>query len=218
MIRVLLPSLLLTLATVLAPCPADEPARNAWWPQFRGPNGSGIASDGDYPIEFDKSKNLLWKVAVPAGVSSPCVWNDKVFLTAYKKGRKKLQTICIDRDSGEILWRIDAPAEEIEKVHSASNPASATPVTDGQRVYVYFGSYGLECYDFEGNRLWTKPLGMAQNRWGMGTSPILAGELLILSCDQGGRSFGGVNDVQGAISFSYRAQIGGAGMTVYARR
>ena len=202
MIRVLPLSLVVTLAAVLVPCSvADEPVSSAWWPQFRGPNGSGIAAEGDYPIEFDKNKNMLWQVALPSGVSSPCIWNDKIFLTASLKGQKKLRTICIARDSGKILWRVDAPAEEIEKVHSASSPASATPVTDGERVYVYFGSYGLECYDFDGNRLWTKPLGMAQNRWGMGTSPILAGSLLILACDQGGNVPFGVNRVQGAKSY-----------------
>ena len=192
---------LVTLATLLVPCSADEPPQNLWWPQFRGPNGSGIAAEGDYPTEFDENKNLLWKVAVPSGVSSPCVWNDRIFLTAYDKKRKQLETLCRSRTSGELLWRIDAPTEEIEKVHAASSPASATPVTDGERVYVYFGSCGLECYDFDGNRWWSKSLETAQNRWGMGTSPILAHGLLILACDQGGDSPFGVNRVQGATSY-----------------
>src|SRR5262249_42132729 len=118
----------------------------------------------------------------PPGHSSPCVWDDRIFLTAFVRENKKLETICVDRKSGKILWRHEAPADKIEKVHQISTPASSTPVTDGKAVYVYFGSYGLLAYDFGGAVVWQKPLPMAKilMDFGTGTSPILAGDRLIL--------------------------------------
>ena len=99
--------------------------------------------------------------------------------------RVKLETLCIDGKTGKVIWRRDAPTEEIEKVHPANSPASATPATDGERVYVYFGSFGLLCYDLSGKLVWSRPLGLARNRWGMGTSPILTNGSVILACEQG---------------------------------
>ena len=145
-IRIFLVSLL-PLVVMGASVAGDE----ARWPQFRGPNGSGIALDSKkLPVEFGTDKNILWKTPLPSGHSSPCVWDDRIFLTGFDKASKKLETLCLDRSSGQILWRRTAPAEKIEKVHERSSPAAPRPVTDGQRVYVYFGSYGLLCYDFEG--------------------------------------------------------------------
>lgn len=152
------------------------------WPQFRGPNGAGIAEDARPPIYFGAETNLLWKTALPPGHSSPIVWDQRIFLTAFDRETKKLETICLDRGTGKVLWRRDAPAEQIEKVHTISNPAASTPVTDGQSVYVYFGSFGLIAYDFSGSVRWQKPLPAAKTRFnhGTGTSPILAGDALIL--------------------------------------
>lgn len=152
------------------------------WPQFRGPNGAGVAEDARPPIHFGAETNLLWKTALPAGHSSPCVWDARLFLTAFDRERKKLEAICLDRGTGKVLWRRDAPAETIEKVHTISNPAAPTPTTDGQTVFVYFGSFGLLAYDFDGGVRWQKPLPVPKTRFdhGTGTSPILAGDSLIL--------------------------------------
>ena len=153
------------------------------WPQFRGPGGSGVATaDQPPPVAFGAEKNLLWKTALPTGHSSPCVWGDRIFLTAYDPARTKLETICIDRRSGKILWRRDAAADRIEKCHDIGSPASSTPATDGKSVFVYFGSYGLLAYDFEGAVLWQKPLPIAKTfmGFGSGTSPILADDRLIV--------------------------------------
>ena len=152
------------------------------WPQFRGPNGSGIAEDARPPIHFGAESNLLWKTPLPPGHSSPCVWSDRIFLTAFDREAKKLETLCLDRSTGKILWRQAAPAEKIEKVNRINNPAASTPATDGESVYVYFGSFGLIAYDFEGRVRWQKPLPVAKTRFGhgTGTSPILVHDRLIV--------------------------------------
>jgi outer membrane protein assembly factor BamB len=152
------------------------------WPQFRGPNGQGVAESEKPPVSFGPTTNLLWKTALPSGHSSPSIWEERIFVTAFDKETKKLETICLDRKTGKVLWRRSAPAERIEKVHEIGSPANSTPVTDGKNVYVYFGSYGLIAYDFEGAVVWQKPLPMAKIMmdFGTGTSPILTGDRLIL--------------------------------------
>ena len=152
------------------------------WTQFRGPNASGIADDqADVPVEFGPEKNVLWTTELPPGASSPCIWDDRIFLTGFEKTAKKLEVICIDRSEGKVLWRRDVKAKEIEKVHGSSTPASATMATDGERVYAYFGSRGLLCYDFEGNPLWSIEMPVAKTRNGSGTSPIVVGDVVLLN-------------------------------------
>ncbi|MCP4712681.1 MAG: PQQ-binding-like beta-propeller repeat protein [Planctomycetes bacterium] len=107
-------------------------------------------------------------------------------MTGYANFR--LETFCIQRSTGEILWRKAAPANRIEKVHQVGSPASSTCCTDGERVYVYFGSYGLICYDFTGKQLWQRPMLMPENLYGSASSPILAGGKLIFLDDQELRS------------------------------
>jgi outer membrane protein assembly factor BamB len=164
---------------------AQEPKSNVpSWPQFRGPGGSGVAPDGaKLPVEFGPTKNLVWKLGLPPGASSPCICGDRMFLTSCKKKEKKLETICIDRLKGGIIWRRSAPVDELEQVHQISSPAVATPATDGEAVYVYFGSYGLLCYDFEGNERWKHPLPKPKAMFGTASSPIVVGELVILNSD-----------------------------------
>ena len=152
------------------------------WPQFRGPNCAGVAEGEKPPIEFGPGTNLLWKVAVPAGVSSPCIWADRIFLTALEDN--KLITLGIDRRDGKVLWRKAAPAEKIESAHAQGSPASGTPCTDGKGVYSYFGSYGLLAYDFDGRELWRKPLPIGTVINGSGTSPAIIRDRLIVVCDQ----------------------------------
>jgi outer membrane protein assembly factor BamB len=163
------------------PAPAQEARPEALWPQFRGPNASGVAPDGmTLPERFGPTDHVAWKTPLPAGHSSPCVWGNHIFLTGYDVDQKRLETLALDRSTGQIRWRRPAPAVAIEKVHQISTPAVSTPVTDGERVYVYFGSFGLLCYDVAGAELWKVPLPVPQTRFGSGTSPVLAGDLLIL--------------------------------------
>ncbi len=170
---------LMAVAAIL-PLPAQERAN---WPQFRGENAAGLAAGGAPPVEFGPSRRLLWKQAVPSGRSSPAIWGDRIFLTAFDKDSNRLELLCLDRTLGHILWRRAAAAEKIEKVHPVSSPATATPAVDGERVYAYFASYGLLAFHLDGKPAWTVPLPPPQTRFGSGTSPVVAGELVMLNRD-----------------------------------
>ncbi len=157
---------------------ANEPV----WPQFRGPGGLGIAPDDQvYPTKLDVSRNLLWKTEVPKGHSSPCIWGDRIFITA--RSGKNLETICIDRGNGTIKWRKAVEPETMEKISGTNSHASPMPVCDGKRVYVYFGSFGLIAYDVDGNEVWKKPLPVPKIQHGSAASPILADKMVIINCD-----------------------------------
>src|SRR5262245_48413944 len=112
------------------------------WPQFRGPNGSGVALDAKPPVHFGPGRNMLWSIELPSGYSSPCVWGQRIFLTSFDG--EKLETLCLNRRDGKLLWRQTAPARQIEAFNKREGtPAAGTPATDGTRVFVYFGSCGL---------------------------------------------------------------------------
>jgi len=163
-----------------APAAAQDASNT--WPQFRGPHASGIASaDAKPPSEFGPAKNQLWKTALPVGHSSPAIWGNRIFLTAVDTGKKTLDTIAIDRTTGGIVWRQQVPVKEFERLHVLGNAATATPAVDGERVYVYFGSYGVIAYDFDGHQVWHLEMPVVQNNFGSGTSPVVAGELVILN-------------------------------------
>lgn len=174
----------LIIALTLTDSVKTKAAQELGWPQFRGPNASGLATEGQNPpVNFGPEQNVSWKTPVLLGHSSPCIWTDHIFLTGYDKDKKELRVLCVDRTDGKIRWSQVVPVEKIERTHSLNTPASATAATDGQRVYVYFGSCGLICYDFEGNQQWKVPLPMAGTRYGHSTSPIVSGNLVILNRD-----------------------------------
>ena len=158
----------------------DKGGSKAWWPQFRGPNSSGIGT-GAPPIQFGPSQKVLWKVPIGPGLSSPVVWNGRIFLTEFDAAKKQLATVCIDQRSGKTVWRRTVAPATIEKVHEISSPAGSTPVTDGERLYVYFGSYGLIAYDRDGNTAWERRFANPENPYGAVASPLVAGDLLILN-------------------------------------
>ena len=141
------------------------------------------AADAAPPVEFGPSNRLLWKTPLPPGHSSPVVWGERIFLTSFDAGTKRLELICIGAKTGAILWRRAAPATAIEPTHEMSNPATAFPALDGERVYGYFSSYGLMAFSHSGDAQWMLPLAMPKTVHGSGASPILAGELLILNHD-----------------------------------
>lgn len=117
-------------------------------------------------------------------MSSPVVWGDRIFLTALDAGR--LEVHCYGSKDGRLLWKRAVPADKLEEYHSTEgSPAASSCVTDGQRVVSYFGSFGLICHDFSGKELWRHPLPLAKTAGGFGTgsSPTLAGSLVILNRD-----------------------------------
>jgi outer membrane protein assembly factor BamB len=184
--RPTLPVLFISIALTLTAQAANGPAT---WPQFRGPNGSGVASLDNPPVEFSAQSNVLWHVPIPRGASSPCIWEDRLLLTAFENG--KLETLCLRGNDGQLLWRKAAPSDTIETFYAAEgSPAAATPVSDGRRVYVYFGSCGVLCYDLDGAEQWRHLLPTIQSfgGFGSGSSPVLADGLLILNRDQVGAS------------------------------
>jgi outer membrane protein assembly factor BamB len=189
--------------------PVGAAAEPSWWPQFRGPNGCGVShEDRRLPVQFAPSKNVVWKTALPPGHSSPCVWGNRIFVTCFEESQRQLETVCLDRDSGKVLWRRTAPAAKIEKVHPIGNPAAATPATDGQRVYVYFGSFGLLCYDFDGQVQWQKPLPFPTTEFGTGTSPIVVDDLVILNAQGPGLLLMAVRRKTGETAWTKEAEIG----------
>jgi outer membrane protein assembly factor BamB len=174
----------LILATVLLASTVTLFAAEAQWPQFRGPNGAGLAEGQKPVVEFGPEKNLLWKATVPPGASSPVIAGDRIFLTGFEN--KKLFTFCVSRKDGKELWRAEAPAKAIEKFHELEgSPAASSAATDGERVVVYFGSYGLLCYDLDGKELWhaEMPVAETNNDFGTGTSPILENGRVFLARD-----------------------------------
>lgn len=152
------------------------------WTQFRGPNGSGVSPSKGLPEHFDPQKNVVWRTELPLGHSSPVFTADHIFVTAFEG--KTLLTICLDRASGKVLWRREAPREREESFEHTHGPASPSPVTDGANVYVFFGDFGLLSYGPDGHERWRLPLGPFNNVNGHGSSPILADGRLVLICDQ----------------------------------
>ena len=171
-------SLKLGALSTLLVCSASP----AEWLRFRGPNGSGIAEGAALPREIGPGKNVVWKTPLPAGKSSPVVTAGRIFLTGHENGR--LYTLALERRSGKLLWRREAPGNREEKRNKLNDPAAPTPVSDGSNVYVFFAGYGLISYDGDGRERWRLPLGPFTNFHGMGASPILADGKVIMICDQ----------------------------------
>ncbi|MCZ6597964.1 MAG: PQQ-binding-like beta-propeller repeat protein [Planctomycetota bacterium] len=164
------------IAVILAlVSPGDTPE----WGGFRGSNGSGVAESASIPDALDPEGNVLWRVEVPGGYSSPIVSGDRVFLTATEG--KRLLTLCLDRATGEIRW--ERELEFDGKRPGGNSSASPTPATDGERVYAVFHSVGLIAYDFEGEELWRKTMGFNLPH-GMATSPVVHGDVVVLLVDQ----------------------------------
>jgi len=158
------------------------------WPQFRGPNCTGVAaSAAKPPIEFGPEKNLRWKTGLPSGASSPVIAGDRIFLTGFSDG--KLETLALKRSDGTILWRHAAQTEGIEPFFEKSGtPAAPSCATDGEHVVSYFGSCGLLCYDLDGRELWTvkMPVVKLSDAFGSGSSPVIHdGRVYLLRDEEG---------------------------------
>ena len=157
------------------------------WSRFRGPNGSGLSDTTGLPAEFSPSQNVIWKVDLPEGFSSPVIAGSRIFLTGFRDDA--LLTFAVDRATGRVLWERRAPRDRREKLDPRNHPAAASAATDGERIFVFFGDYGLLAYDVNGRELWKRPLGPFNNIYGMGSSPIVVDDLVILACDQSTGSF-----------------------------
>ena len=152
----------------------------AEWPQFRGPNSSGIAQGKAPPAEFGPGKNELWRLPLDAGHSSPCISGDRLFVTTLQEEKKQLAVVCIARSTGRVLWTKPIQIDEVETGHPSFNPASSSPATDGERVVAYFGSYGLICFDMQGELLWEIRMPVSKSYAGNATSPAIHDDRVFL--------------------------------------
>jgi hypothetical protein len=158
------------------------------WPQWRGPHLNGHSSETNLPTTWSPTENILWKTPIPGtGHSSPIVFNDRVFVTTAIEKEQLRQLLCLDRDSGKILWQRDVLKAPLERKHTLNNFASSTPATDGRYVFCAFlemQAVHLSCYDFDGNLIWRKSPGHFKSMHGWASAPILHNDLVILNCDQ----------------------------------
>ncbi|HXR99267.1 MAG TPA: PQQ-binding-like beta-propeller repeat protein [Pyrinomonadaceae bacterium] len=172
---------IILLVAILFACVPTSLASDDW-SQFRGPNGTGVSETKGLPTEFGPTKNVVWKTTLPPGHSSPVLTRDRIFLTAHDK--EKLFVICLDRQTGEILWQKEAPRAQAGRLQNVNGPASPSPVTDGTNVYVFFQDFGMISYDRVGRERWKLPLGPFNMFYGFGASPILVDDKVILPIDQ----------------------------------
>ena len=173
------------------------------WPQFRGPDNNMVATGKNLPTEWDDDTNVRWTYEINGDSwSSPVVWGNKVFIasafpvelsdSSYLEDVYRWQVACVDLETGEELWKqVAFEGNPRTKKHRATNYAGETPVTDGKRVYVYFGMTGLFCYDLDGELLWKKDLGAYRtlNGWGTGSSPVIYKDVLYVQVDNEEHSF-----------------------------
>ena len=214
--RIILPLILAAVPFASFAADVDEETiRN--WPHWRGPVGTGVAPEGRPPLEWDAERNVVWKFDDPGlGYSSPIVWNDRVFVTTvvavprpgedaepeYRGvfGAENLTdprhflVIALDRATGTELWRRNANETVPHEGHhgTLSSFANMSPVTDGEHLYVSFGSYGLYAFDLDGNPTWSRDFGVAMqifNRFGESSSPALWKNTLVLNFDGENDSF-----------------------------
>ena len=202
-------------ALIVVVVAASPVAADPNWSQWRGPDGQGVSHEAGVPLEWGEGKNIAWKTAIPGrGHSSPIVWGDRLFLTTAVEGevvpgakpvkhfesgqefthpegvgadrKQTLKVLALDAKSGQILWdRVAWEGTPYDTRHKRGSYASPTPVSDGERVYAYFGAEGVYAYDFNGNLAWKWwPGGIATFGVGVGTSPVFYKDVLILQCDE----------------------------------
>jgi len=160
------------------------------WPSWRGPNGDGTTSETNLPLKWDKDTHVRWHVPLPdRGNSTPIVWGQKVFLTQAIEKENRRTLMCFDRANGKLLWQQGVVYADKELTHATNPQCSASPVTNGERVIVSYGSAGVYCYDLNGKELWKRDLGKLVHIWGHAASPVLAGDLCYLNYGPGETTF-----------------------------
>jgi outer membrane protein assembly factor BamB len=178
------------LAALLLACVSISTALAENWPQWRGPQGTGISSESGLPLKWSPTENIRWKIKLPEpGNSTPIVWGDRIFVTQPLAKDQKRTLLCLDRKDGKTLWQAAATYTAAEPTHATNPFCSASPVTDGQRVIAWFGSAGVYCYDFSGRQLWSRDLGVQEHEWGYAASPIIHGNLVFINFGPGKREF-----------------------------
>jgi outer membrane protein assembly factor BamB len=154
------------------------------WPCFRGPGHQGVSHESRLPLYWNASSNILWKTSVPGEAwSSPIVWNDRVFLTTATEGGVSCRVLSFESKTGRVLWEKEVFKQLTRKKEGRNSYATPTPVTDGEHVYAAFGDGSFVALDFAGNVIWTNRDFPFYSQHGLGTSPVLFEDLLIMSRD-----------------------------------
>ena len=184
---------LLTIAmSGLVYCCANSSVMAENWGHWRGANGNGLAVSAKPPTQFGATENVKWKVEIPGRSSgSPVIWNNQVFVvtaapTGASRGPLAFKLLCLDRATGKPLWAKTAVETSPHALtHETNGYASASPCTDGEFVYAHFGSQGLYCYTMKGELVWNRDFGdmSIRNNFGEGSSPTIAGDMLIVPWD-----------------------------------
>ncbi len=186
-----LASLLLAPALALTAHAAD-------WPQFRGPTGDGVTDDTNLPLTWSEKENLIWRTELPGpGSSSPIVSGNKVFLTSYSgygidvkepgdMKNLKRHALCLDKNTGKILWDHEIVTDLPNTPYTGTfitmhGYASSSAVTDGKGVFFFMANAGVYAYTVDGKAVWNVSVGEKAHDWGVGSSPILYGDLLIVN-------------------------------------
>lgn len=185
----MLPLLLTTLLLSSVPQQDSVPGAPAAsdWSRFRGPNGDGVAAVTGLPVRFGPEQNRAWRTPLDPGRSSPVFGAGALFLTSSTDAA--LQVHALDPGTGAIRWTRELERAHREEIYSANDSAAPSPVTDGERVIVFFAELGLVCFSVEGEELWRHPLGPFVSFYGMASSPLLVDETVYLQCDQQQGSF-----------------------------
>ena len=200
-------TVLLSIALATATVSAEN------WPQWRGPGGQGVSNEAALPTQWSSDRNILWKTEVPAGQSSPIVWDSRIFLTAAIEGdvvpgakavhhtvdgqewlhpdsvaadrKHTLKVLAVDAATGTIAWERTAYEGAVyDARHRRGSFAGPTAATDGTTVFAYFGPEGLYAYDFSGGLKWKVVQPFKTLGLGTGTSPVLYQNLVIIQRDE----------------------------------
>lgn len=181
----------LACCALAQPVPAADvikvPLAAAEWPEFRGPDGQGHATQRGLPLTWSETENIVWKAPVAGlGWSSPVIQGEQIWLTTATDDGHSLRAVCLVRDSGQIVHDIEVfHPEDPGKMHKKNSWASPTPILDGDRVYVHFGTNGTACLTTAGKIVWKNNDLAYSMVHGCGGSPVLVDDLLVLSCDGG---------------------------------
>jgi outer membrane protein assembly factor BamB len=168
------------------------------WPQFRGPTADGVTTDTNLPLTWSEKENLVWRTELPGpGSSSPIISGEKVFLTSYSgygidikepgdMSKLKRHALCLDKKTGKILWdkeiKTDLPNTPYTGSYITTHGyASSSAVTDGKSVFFFMANAGVFAFTLNGEKVWDVSVGEKPHPWGVGTSPILYGDLLIVN-------------------------------------
>jgi outer membrane protein assembly factor BamB len=158
------------------------------WPEFRGPSKDGHSNATDLPLTWSETENINWKVPIhDRGWSTPVIWGDQIWMTTALENGEQMFAICVSNKTGKILHDVKIfENKKPPRVSSMNSYASPSPLIEAGRLYVHFGTYGTACLDTKtGQVLWQRRDLNCDHEEGPGSSPVLFGDLVILTLDGG---------------------------------